>query len=159
MGEAGINFQAGTYIVYKKISGKKMSHKIAQIICIAAVLLLTAGCGEKADKTKKLRDLEFDVMSSEQIPEELQEIIEEKKEESFKLTFSDENTQYICVGYGQQPTGGYSISVTELYETENAVYVHTNLLGPSTEELKKESPSYPHIVIRLEKQEKTVVFE
>ena len=63
------------------------------------------------------------------------------------------------MGYGKQPTGGYSISVTELYETENAVYVHTNLLGPSAEELKKESPSYPHIVIKMEKRDKAVVFE
>lgn len=136
-----------------------MKDKVVQIICVIAVLFLTVGCGEKNDKTKKLRDLDFDVMAAQQIPQELQEVIEEKKTESFKLTFTDEAVQYICVGYGQQPTGGYSISVTELYETENAVYVHTNLLGPSTEERKKENPSYPHIVIRLEKQEKTVVFE
>ena len=136
-----------------------MSRKVAQVICIIAMLCMMAGCGGKQDKTEKLRDLKFDVMASEQIPEELKKILEEEKKESFKLTFTDESKQYICVGYGQQPTGGYSISVTELYETENAVYVHANLLGPSAEEMKKPIPSYPYIVIRLEKQEKTVVFE
>lgn len=136
-----------------------MSRKFAQVICMIAVLCMIAGCGEKQDKTQKLQDLEFQVLASEQIPKELQEIVEEKKKESFKLSFTDENVQYICVGYGQQPSGGYSISVTELYETENAVYVDTNLLGPSAEEMKKEIPSYPYITIQLEKQDKTVVFK
>lgn len=135
-----------------------MNRKMMQIIALFAVLCMMAGCAEKQDKTRKLRDLKFEVMASEQIPEELKEILEEKKKESFKLTFVDETKQYICIGYGQQPSGGYSICVTELYETENAVYVHTNLLGPSAQEKKKEAPSYPYVVIRLEKQEKAVVF-
>lgn len=130
-----------------------------QIISVVLLLVAMTGCGEKQDRTKKLRDLRFEVLASEQIPEELKEILEEKKEKCFKFTFTDEKRAYICVGYGRQPTGGYSIAVTELYETENAVYVHTNLLGPAAGELKKEIPSYPYIVIRFEKQEKTVVFE
>lgn len=136
-----------------------MSRKLMQMIAVLVLLCMVAGCGEKQDKTKKLRDLKFEVLSSEQIPKELKEILEEKKEEGFKLTFTDESREYICAGYGRRPTGGYSIAVTELYETENAVYVHTTLLGPSAEESKKEIPSYPYLVIRLEKQEKTVVFE
>lgn len=138
---------------------KRMKQKMIQLLVVIAMAALMSGCGGQEDKTQKLRDLEFEVLSAQQIPEELQEIIEEKKQENFKLTFTDGEQQYICVGYGQQPTGGYSIAVTELYETENAVYVHTNLMGPSAEELKQEKLSYPYIVIRLEKQDKTVVFE
>lgn len=136
-----------------------MSRRIAQVVLVLFMLLMMIGCSDRQDKTKKLRDLKFTVLSEDQLPEELQGIMEEKKPESFKLTFTDENDLYICVGYGKQPTGGYSISVTELYETENAVYVHTNLLGPSAGETQKESPSYPYIVVKLEKLDKTVVFE
>ncbi len=135
-----------------------MWKKIIQVAALAFLVLGIMGCGETQDKTEKLQDLKFTVMSEEQIPEELQDIISEKKESSFKLTFTDENDMYICVGYGKQPTGGYSISVTELYETENAVYIHTNLLGPSAGETKKESPSYPYVAVRLKKLDKTVVF-
>ncbi|MBO5093592.1 MAG: protease complex subunit PrcB family protein [Lachnospiraceae bacterium] len=133
--------------------------KIGRILLVLGMLCLTAGCGAKADKTAKLRDMEFSVLAEEEVPEELRSIIEEKKTESFKLTFCDGGDLYICTGYGKQPSGGYSISVTELYETENAVYVHTNLLGPSPGEVKKESASYPYIVIKTEKLDKTVVFE
>lgn len=143
----------------KGMSRRGIRQKWVQLSAAMVMAVLLAGCGVQEDRTKKVRDLEFEVLAAQQIPEELQEIIEEKKQENFKLTFTDQEMQYICVGYGQQPTGGYSISVTELYETENAVYVHTNLMGPSAKELKQEKLSYPYIVIRLEKQDKTVVFE
>lgn len=136
-----------------------MKGKIIQAAMILFMTIAVMGCSEKEDRTEKLQDLKFTVMSEERIPEELEHIIEEKKADSFKLTFMDEKDMYICVGYGKQPTGGYSISVTELYETENAVYIHTNLLGPSAGEAKKESPSYPYIAVKLEKLDKTVVFE
>lgn len=130
-----------------------------QTALVVLMTILLMGCGEEQGRTKKLQDLKFTVVPEQELPEELQTIVEGKKEESFKLTFMDENSMYICVGYGKQPTGGYSISVTELYETGNAIYIHTNLLGPSAEEAKEKSPSYPYIVVKLEKLDKTVVFE
>lgn len=155
------------YIGYKKEWRKQMTdqkkRKAGQTalcaLCVLCMLCFAAGCGAKTDKTAKLRDMEFAVLAEEEIPKELWSIIEEKKAESFKLTFCDGDDLYICAGYGKQPSGGYSISVTGLYETENAVYVHTNLLGPSPGEIKKESASYPYIVIKTEKLDKTVVFE
>lgn len=136
-----------------------MNRKMIQAALVVLMTILLMGCSENQGRTRKLQDLKFTVLSQEQLSEELKAITEEKKEESFKLTFVDEDNMYICVGYGKQPTGGYSISVTELYETENAIYIHTNLLGPSAEEAKKKSPSYPYIVVKLEKLDKTVVFE
>ncbi len=136
-----------------------MSRRILQAAAVWLMLFLMIGCGEKQDRTRKLRDLEFTVLTQDQLPAELQDIIEERKQDGFKLTFLDENDLYICVGYGSQPTGGYSISVTELYETENAICVHTNLLGPSAEENHQENPTCPYIVLRMEKLDKAVVFE
>ncbi len=136
-----------------------MKRRWIQVAFVLALIVAVVGCGKTQGKTQKLRDLKFTVLSAEQLPEELKQMMEEKKTESFRLTFTDENILYICVGYGKQPTGGYSISVTELYETENAVYVHTNLLGPTAEEARQKSPSCPYIVMKLENLDKVVVFE
>ena len=87
------------------------------------------GCGKTRD-TAKIRDLEFTVMDQERIPEELKAIIEEKKVQPFKMTYSDEEKLYIVTGYGPQETGGYSIQVKELYLTENAIVFDTELSGP-----------------------------
>ena len=63
---------------------------------------------------KKVKDLEFAVVGEPEIPQELKQIIAQKQTAPFKLTYSDEQNLYIAVGYGVQPTGGYSISVNEL---------------------------------------------
>ena len=139
--------------------GRAISSRFLQVLLVLVLTAAVVGCGKTQDKTQKLNDLKFTVLSEEQLPQELKQMMEEKKTESFRLTFTDENILYICVGYGKQPTGGYSISVTELYETENAVYVHTNLLGPTAEEARQKSPSCPYIVMKLENLDKAVVFE
>ena len=58
-----------------------------------------------------------------------------------------------------QSTGGYSISVEELYETADAVYIHTGLIGPAKGELVAEAESFPYIVVKVEYTDKRVVFE
>ena len=108
--------------------------KVKKYGTITALLLLCmgilTGCREKRDPMEKIKDLEFTVATQENLPEELFSVIEEKKTEGFKLTYQDGGFLYICMGYGKQETGGYSISVNALYETENAVYFDTTLLGP-----------------------------
>lgn len=88
-------------------------------------------------------------------------MVEEKKTQGFKMTYQDGGFLYICMGYGEQETGGYSIAVNALYETENAVYFDTTLLGPKPGENdgKKQSPSYPYVVVKTEMVEKPVVFD
>ena len=67
------------------------------------------------------------------------------------------------MGYGIQPTGGYSISVEELYLSTNAIYINTNLIGPMKGETVTEVESYPYLVVQIENRmdysEKSVVFE
>lgn len=131
------------------------------VIFIATLLLalLLSGCTMLSEERVKLRDLDFTVLAQEKIPEELLSIINEKKAEPFKLTYSDRDYLYICIGYGEQATGGYSIAVNELYETDSAIYVNTELLGPSPEEKNNPTPSYPYIVLKTEYLDQTVIFE
>ncbi len=133
--------------------------KIILAIFGMTILCLLSGCSvEKMDK-EKLRDVAFTVLDEEQIPEELEAMISDKKETSFKYSYADEGELYIAVGYGEQPTSGYSIEVKELYETKNAIYIHTNLIGPTKEEKIVERKTFPYIVVKMEYVEKNVVFE
>lgn len=133
-----------------------------RVLSVLLVCLLCAGviaCGAKKDPMEKIKDLEFTVIAEDKLPEELLAMIEEKKSASFKMTFQDQGFLYICVGYGQQETAGYSISVNALYETDNAIYIDTNLIGPGPEEKGKNAPTYPYIVVKTENIEKPVVFD
>ena len=95
----------------------------------------------------------------DEIPKELAEKIEEKKSADFKLTYENDKYLYIVRGYGEQETGGYTIQILDLYLTQNAVVLHTNLKGPSKDEVKNAAPSYPYIVIRIEHTDKNVIFQ
>lgn len=129
------------------------------VLSLVLMMACLGGCNLLSEERVKLRDLDFTVLSEEKIPEELEEIIAEKKQEPFKLTYSDNDFLYICIGYGAQETGGYSIAVNQLYLTDQAVYVNTSLLGPAPEEKTDKAPSYPCIVIKTELLDKKVIFE
>lgn len=127
------------------------------VICL--FLFTLTGCVSEPVKTEKLRDLEFTVLDKLSVPDEFQTLIEEKKEKSFRLTYADAEELYIAEGYGAQLKTGYSVEVTELYETENAIFIHTNLLGPGKEEETKEITTFPYVVVKLKLIDKNVVFD
>lgn len=132
-----------------------------KVLCTAIVLLvlMLSGCVSRPLKTEKLRDLEFTVMDKEKVPDELKAAILENRELPFKLTYADQGYLYIAEGYGPQQKSGYSVEVTGLYETDNAIYIHTNLLGPEKGEKTQDVVTYPYVVVKLEYIEKNVVFD
>ncbi|MBT9778176.1 protease complex subunit PrcB family protein [Clostridium sp. MCC353] len=142
----------------KKTLSMKAVILVSMILWVLMARFL-GGCSASKDDGGKVRDLEFTVMSETEIPEELQKIITEKMAQSFKLTYSDDQNLYIVVGYGQQPTGGYSIAVKELYLTDNSIVIDTELTGPGKGENTGNEPSYPYIVVKTEFLENPVIFQ
>lgn len=138
---------------------KKRITTIFTLCMVVTFVFLFTGCSVEKIKTEKLRDIDFTVIDDEDIPNELNTMIEEKEKEPFKLTYADNGSLYIAVGYGEQPTSGYSIEVKELYESKNAIYIHTNLIGPTNDERIVERKTYPYIVVKLEYLDKNVVFQ
>ena len=118
-----------------------------------------SGCSVSREDKDKVRDLEFQVAAQGELPQELSKLIAQKVSQPFKLTYTDSQNLYIAVGYGAQPTGGYSISVKELYLTENSIILQTELMGPEKGEYPGTEQSFPYIVLRTELLEEPVVFQ
>lgn len=125
-------------------------------MCLARVL---TGCSVEKEDQDKVRDLEFTVVGEPDVPEELKNLVEEKKASPFKLTYTNDKGLYIAIGYGEQPTGGYSIAVEELYLTENSIVIDTELKGPAKGEEAGTEKSYPYIVVQTEYLENPVIFQ
>jgi len=132
--------------------------KIILFLMVVITGLGLTGCKMEDTDVKKLNDLEFTVVEDADVPEELMEIINDKKVNPFKLSYSNTEYLYIVVGYGKQNSGGYSIAVEDLYLTSNAIYIDTNLIGPSQQDLVTQGTTYPYIVVKLEFLDKSVVF-
>lgn len=135
-----------------------MKRKFGIFLILTFLCSMLAGCATIDDRTEKLADLDYTVLSPDEFPEELTGTLEEKKAAPFRMTYTDEGYLYICIGYGEQATGGYSITVNELYETANGIYVNTTLTGPGPEEEASKAASYPFIVLKLEDLGKSVIF-
>lgn len=125
---------------------------------LLAAVSFVGGCGTFSGKTQKVADLDYVIVEERELPEELSAMMEERKAADFKMTYETEDALYIVHGYGEQETGGYSITVKECYLTENAIYFDTELIGPRKGEQVNKSPSYPYIVVRTEKREESVIF-
>ena len=135
----------------------RIKHGVFLTFALLAVILILDGCMVK-QSGEKIRDLEFTITKTEELPEDLQKMLEEKKEENFSFTYSDNEYLYIAKGYGIQETGGYSVSVDDCYLTKTNIVVKTRLHGPAVGEDVAKTPSYPNIVLKMELCDREVIF-
>lgn len=129
--------------------------KIMLAFLFLAVSLLVIGCSATKEDTEKKRDLDYTVINYNEVPEEVQKIIDEKKEEPFSTTYSDLESTYILIGYGKKQADGYSIKLDEIYESDTNVFVKTTFMGPDEAPGSKEV-TYPYIIIKIEYTAKSV---
>lgn len=128
------------------------------LVLLLVLLSLTAGCRKKVASQEKVQDLEYTLVPDAELPDELRRLIEEKKTNAFKLSYTAEGKLYIVVGYGPQETGGYSVVVNEVYLTEDAIVVDCDLMGPEAGEKVSATATYPYIVICMEEREESILF-
>lgn len=124
-------------------------------MCLVFLLTL-CGCGTSGGGMGERADVEFTVVPPEEVPQELSEILEKNKAREIRMTYQDGEELYLIRGYGEQKTGGYSISVVECSEDEENLYFLTQLIGPEDPEGLSEDPSYPYLVAKTARTDKNV---
>ncbi len=135
-----------------------MKGKIRIFLCCCLMgSLLLFGCECKEDEKKM--ELSVTVVNPEEVPKELDEIIQKNREQEIKMSYQDQGYLYLVRGYGEQKTGGYSIQVNGVYLGESGIHVDTSLLGPDPNQKLSEEPSYPYIVLKMEEREEEIFFE
>lgn len=135
-----------------------MKRVVALLLIVITIMVMT-GCKTGTAKDKKIRDLEFTVVEEVDQPEQVKKMIEEKKMQDMKLSYCDGEFLYLVVGFGEQKSGGFSIQVNNFYETANALYIDTTLLGPNSSDIVTQAITYPYIVIKTEYIDKPIVYE
>ena len=129
------------------------------IILAIGLLIALTGCGASHTQEREESPVEFTVVGIRDVPVELTDIIEENKKNEIRMTYTDEESLYLVRGYGEQKTGGYSIAVKSCTEDEETIWLDTQLLGPKNQEEISKDPSYPCLVIQMEKREKEVMIQ
>ena len=119
-------------------------------VCLAVAVFLT-GCELIRIEEGERTPVEYAIVKQEELPDEAVEFIEQRKKKEFQMIYLVGDVLYLLKGYGEQMTGGYSIQVEEVSESENGV------IGPS-EGNQGGEPSYPCIVLKIKKTGKPVQF-
>ena len=146
------------HFIEKGVSAK--SAVIMSCVVIAAAFFVCMnGCGIEKIDTKMVNELQYEEVEEENIPEEVYEKILRVYDSFGRFVYICSDSLYIVVCYGAQPTEGYSIEVNQLYESSNAILVETTLKGPAGPDKPVQNITYPYIVLKLEKNEKIVVFK
>lgn len=117
-----------------------------------------AGCKREEQQFQKTGDVEYTVLEEGDVPKELMDVIQEKRQEPFRITFLTEDALYIAKGYGEKPTGGYSIAVEELFLAAEGVCIRTTLLGPAKDEKVIAAKTWPYLVVKMKATEEEVFF-
>ena len=131
-----------------------MGKRTGGLLCVLLLALLPAGCQFIRIEEGERTPLEYTIVKQEEIPEEISELMEQKKKKVFQMTYQVGDIRYLMKGYGEQLTGGYSIQVEEVSESENAVFCKTRLIGPEKADAGSE-PSYPCICPENQKNRET----
>lgn len=139
----------------------KTGKRMTAFTILAVILTLGMfGCGTADTEEDKIKDIEFTVVGEDQQPDSLKDIIAEKSTDPFQISYTLGEELYIAVGYGQQPSGGYSICVNAFYETQDALIIDTTLIGPGKAENVTNTPTRPYIVVKTENiADKTIEFK
>ena len=72
----------------------------AVLICAAAFTAALTGCVSTQAETEKIRDMKYEVIEEEDIPQSLREMIKGGEKKPFRITYSDQGFLYIAQGYG-----------------------------------------------------------
>ena len=95
------------------------------ILVLVALACVSSGCRKEAARERL--ELDFTVCAQTELPDDLRGLIEEKKLHAFQLSYTTKEHLYIVVGYGEHDRTNLCVVVEELYKTDRAIYVKTNL--------------------------------
>ena len=125
-------------------------YKRMAVYCLFLVIF-SVGCGRTIHFGPDKEKVEYVICKESNLPAQLQELLEEKKKKSCTFTFTNSMYTYLVVCYGSRPYSGYSVRIEECSKTPEALYLRTQLIGPSAREPVVETETFPFLVLRCEK--------
>jgi hypothetical protein len=136
---------------------KSIILKVTFILIIAALVLLTFGCG--GGTVGGPEELSFQRVQAEQLPDEVQGWVYENIEVYGGSTMAYEGQLYILTAYGEKPTAGYLVEISKVEKQDGQIFVYTNFQDPDPEDMVATVITYPYDLVVIEDQDLPVIFK
>jgi len=123
---------------------------------LAAVLLFAYGCGEPGTMEEDIKP--DDPINDREWPAEIEEWIENSRETFGGQTRIYEDKLYILVTYGERPTGGYTVEITDIADEGDKLVVTAHFTEPGEDEMVTQALTYPYDLAQVDETDLTVEF-
>lgn len=119
-----------------------MIRKTVFVIILTTVMLFALACSG-ADEPEE-------VTLPDELPAEVQAWIGAAANDFGGQTFVYKEILYLLVTYGEKPTGGYSVEITDIKENEGKLVVTADFTEPGEDEMVTQALTYPYDLAMLE---------
>ncbi len=127
-----------------------MSKKTLFFLLLAGTLMVISGCDDPGEPIESIE--------SDELPAEVQAWIEDSTDRFGAQTLEHEGLLYLLVTYGEKPTGGYVVEITEIIEEEDKVVVTVHFTEPAEDEVVIQVLTYPYDLAMIDDPGKPVEF-
>ncbi|MBS4537485.1 protease complex subunit PrcB family protein [Clostridium sp. D2Q-11] len=128
--------------------------KLIGLILIFSSIVFFIGCSNDTENSPvddKAKGVEYVVM--ENAPQDVENIVSDiRKNRGFKIIDSEEKGNFIYIGLGEKPTGGYNIAVEEVEREENFIKISIMEYQPKTDDMVTQALTYPYTIIKIEEE-------
>ncbi len=138
---------------------KNLNLKVLNLktIIIAAIIIMLIIAGTYAVKYFMNDDKEvpFEVLSEEMIPQKIQEIMPRYKNLERALACKVNDEIYVIATRGEKPTGGYTITLDRIEQVKDEdekirLVVYTTFEDPEPGSIVTQALTYPYVVAKTE---------
>ncbi len=132
--------------------------KYILLVALVPLMLFAYGCAEPAENGETEETVIEPLKPEEELPAEIEGWIEENKYGFGGHTHVYDDQLYILATYGERPTGGYSVEITEIVEKEDQLEVSVHYTAPEEGEPVTQAITYPYDLVIVEETELPVDF-
>ena len=127
---------------------RRWGRLLALLIAIIFTCSACNGGEESAQEDEAAApDLAYEIISNDQAPQKLSEKIQQERGEKFGFSYRNGEELYIAFGFGEKPTGGYSIQITAAKNMGNKILIEACLVAPQAGEVVSQNVSYPYLIL------------
>ncbi|MBW6464702.1 MAG: protease complex subunit PrcB family protein [Firmicutes bacterium] len=119
-----------------------MIRKTVFYIMLIVAMLYVLACGGP-DKPEE-------ITLPDELPAEVQEWIDAAIDNFGGQTFIHEDILYLLVTYGEKPTGGYEVEITDITEEEGKLIVTAYFSEPGEDDMVSQALTYPYDLAMLD---------
>lgn len=120
------------------------------VVMLVVMILLVAGCAQEGVPVEPVNDQEEEAILPDQLPEEIETWIEDSKDQFAAQTYELEGILYLLVTYGEKPTGGFEVEITNIVVQDEKVEVTVEFTEPGEDDMVTQALTYPYDLAMLE---------